>query len=643
MDLKKMFATMLRSPLVHATVFCFSTFLLSNTASSAQTTTRFWSDNSGTFSTQAELLKINAASVVLKKTNQVVIEVPFSRLSQADLDFVKREIYLHNGGTPEPPQEIALNRSPEPNLSSRKNKVPIGQALPGTANIKQPSPDSNLASKAVPKERPLRYAANPTDFAPRPSEPSALSGTQALPEPLMPDAIPAVIPSKDNVTSPSSDLGKLARLKPTLKAQNEFSLGPVKPKKPPIILKSPERASEPTEKTARKSLGKIETQFEKSLAKRTSYEPIASPNELRTPETSSVSINNRLRPRGVTLGPELNSKAQKLNAGKEAEPLSNQFDQSDFFPPESADIPRILDNNELDKDEQGGDFAKPDFVEPENMAPNILAAKSKAPLNNSQGIPSSEPPSGEIPQATVSDAVVSFEENPNEVDQAFHPPAALQVASFETSVQHEISEESLAELPVQLRGTVEQIMRTNDPAQVRSAVSELQSNWPSRRYSAIVDIVQQCSRAREAATRILAIETLALKDLEQSLASILGGLEDRSFDVQEATHKILEGLKTPKLIPLLVERLNSNSKQRERIALTLAKLGPAVEPHVVSLASHDSAEMQLIACSLLGKVGTQKSIKALQSVVANSKQTRVRLQASNAIDRISSRQIQPLD
>ena len=134
-----------------------------------------------------------------------------------------------------------------------------------------------------------------------------------------------------------------------------------------------------------------------------------------------------------------------------------------------------------------------------------------------------------------------------------------------------------------------------------------------------------------------------MKDLEQSLASILGGLEDRSFDVQEATHKILEGLKTPKLIPLLVERLNSNSKQRERIALTLAKLGPAVEPHVVSLASHDSAEMQLIACSLLGKVGTQKSIKALQSVVANSKQTRVRLQASNAIDRISSRQIQPLD
>ena len=126
---------MLRSPLVHAIAFCFSTFLLSSTASSAQTTTRFWSDNSGTFSTQAELLKINAASVVLKKTNQVVIEVPFSRLSLADLDFVKQEIYLHNGGTPEPPQEIVLNRYSEPNLSSRKNKVPIGQALPGTASM----------------------------------------------------------------------------------------------------------------------------------------------------------------------------------------------------------------------------------------------------------------------------------------------------------------------------------------------------------------------------------------------------------------------------------------------------------------------------------------------------------------------------
>ncbi|MFK7768369.1 MAG: SHD1 domain-containing protein [Mariniblastus sp.] len=50
---------------------------------------RIWSDDSGTFSIEARLLKINDASVTLRKTNNVVIEVPFARLSKGDAKFVK--------------------------------------------------------------------------------------------------------------------------------------------------------------------------------------------------------------------------------------------------------------------------------------------------------------------------------------------------------------------------------------------------------------------------------------------------------------------------------------------------------------------------------------------------------------------------
>ena len=55
----------------------------------AQQTTRVWSDDSGSFSTEAGLLSINPSSVTLQKPNGVVIEVPFVRLSKFDMEFVE--------------------------------------------------------------------------------------------------------------------------------------------------------------------------------------------------------------------------------------------------------------------------------------------------------------------------------------------------------------------------------------------------------------------------------------------------------------------------------------------------------------------------------------------------------------------------
>ncbi len=55
----------------------------------AQEITRIWSDDSGTFSTEAKLLKINESSVSLEKANGVEIEVPLARLSRFDVEFLK--------------------------------------------------------------------------------------------------------------------------------------------------------------------------------------------------------------------------------------------------------------------------------------------------------------------------------------------------------------------------------------------------------------------------------------------------------------------------------------------------------------------------------------------------------------------------
>ena len=51
---------------------------------------RTWRDVTGTFQVQAELLSVSDDKVVLKKHNGNVIRVPLSKLSPADLDYLKR-------------------------------------------------------------------------------------------------------------------------------------------------------------------------------------------------------------------------------------------------------------------------------------------------------------------------------------------------------------------------------------------------------------------------------------------------------------------------------------------------------------------------------------------------------------------------
>lgn len=626
MDLSKMFATNLRPQLLSVTVFSISLTLLLNSASAGQTATRFWSDNSGSFSTEAELMKINPTSVTLKKTNQVVIEVPFSRLSKNDLAFVKHEISLLNGGSLKPPQQNLPKQSTGSNFSSRTKRdhfkgSPSIENRQQLAKAKVSPPSVSLGQeKAPPFQTPLRYAANS----------NGLDQEPPLAEPQMPDSVTPVVPSKDDATSLS---GEVARLKPTLKSQNQFSLAHPTPKKLPVIWKSPEQPPKPEAKTVRKSFGEVGSKAERSLAKRTSYESPVFPNDFKMPETSSVSVNNKLRSGSFRYEAPPKPNAFEFDANENAKRLPEQTDKSDFFPPENEFIPNIVNNKEMKSGstpsaEQAGENPESPGVNPDNesLSKNALIT------------PATDSAPGKILKTATTNAPVSFGENPNEEQVFGRPPSfAPRATLIETSVQPDklISQDSLAELPPRFRRLAEQAMDARDPTQVRTAIAEIQSSWPSTRYPAIVELVQKFALAQEASTRILAIETLAKKDSEHSLEWILNGIDDASFYVRDSTHKIIEGLSNPKLIPLLAERLNT--EQRQRVALTLSKFGPEIESHVVSFASHTSVDTQLTACKLLGTIGTQKSIKALQAVVANSKKARVRLQATNAIDRINER------
>ena len=59
-------------------------------ATFAQQGTRTWTDNSGSFSVEAELVGINQTHATLKKPNGSMIQVPLNRLSKFDVDYIRK-------------------------------------------------------------------------------------------------------------------------------------------------------------------------------------------------------------------------------------------------------------------------------------------------------------------------------------------------------------------------------------------------------------------------------------------------------------------------------------------------------------------------------------------------------------------------
>ena len=596
MDLNRMFATIASRKVISVVFACLIFFTLPITPGFGQVSTRFWSDNSGTFSTEATLLKINTASVTLKKTNRVVIEVPFSRLSKTDLDFVKEEIRQRNGLASKHQPTFSLDQRKLVQSKSSRSQLPQPQVssrntINGGSSTSQ-STSRFTQSNAQPA---LKYSPQPDDFE---LEPLGAA------EPVLPDSVTAAIPTKDTVTHPPSDV---ARLSAPNKPMREFSLGHPGPKKAPIMLKSPSQVAASEKKPKPKSLLEIKSTFKESQPEMASFE---SSNELRSNPRSNVASSNELR-------------SQPAESERLA-PTSNIWKTSES-----------KDTTTLDTETPSNDFSRGAFKTGDDAIVILDNEAIKTPaskITDQKAVSFDEANFNKVPPARSFGGGVDDAENVFATPPNFTP----RKSSFDTPANSDFKSgnQSLANLPARYQ-ILARKMASKDPKEVRSALAEVQNSWPSQRYPALVEAVQKCVKAPRTETRVLAIETLALRDREESLSHILRGIEDPAIAVRDATHKLIEGSEDPKVVSVLIKLLESS--HRERVAKTLTKLGPRVEAKVVPLASHKSIEVQLTACKLLGSIGTAQGVRALQTVVATSKEARVRLQAANAIDRINRR------
>ena len=121
-------------PIVQSTicVICLSVILLSsNCVAQEKFNLRIWSDNSGTFSVEAELINYSTNEIQLKKLNGVVITVPVSRLSSFDTKFVRRLNEKKRLAQNPPaaqrtlvPSQPINSRTPALQMTNRKNTIP---------------------------------------------------------------------------------------------------------------------------------------------------------------------------------------------------------------------------------------------------------------------------------------------------------------------------------------------------------------------------------------------------------------------------------------------------------------------------------------------------------------------------------------
>lgn len=193
----------------------------------------------------------------------------------------------------------------------------------------------------------------------------------------------------------------------------------------------------------------------------------------------------------------------------------------------------------------------------------------------------------------------------------------------------------IQQLPEAFRGQATTISSGTNVTAVREALKELAKTWPAKNIPTLTKVIQSASKSTDPRSRKLAIEILAKHDAEKSFEIILNGINDPNFGVRWASYDWLERLRDHRAIEPLFKKFES--KDRDQAASIVASFGPAVELEVLRLIEHESIDVRVTVCSLLGKIGTDKSLPTLKQKADKSSSTRVRLQAINASESIMRR------
>jgi len=201
--------------------------------------------------------------------------------------------------------------------------------------------------------------------------------------------------------------------------------------------------------------------------------------------------------------------------------------------------------------------------------------------------------------------------------------------------------EELKKLSEVLRRAAAVLLSNDVPRNQRLVAMELlKKNWPQQRSQALINLVVNQASDKSKFIRMLALDVLAVHDPKESLKYILARIDDKSVDVRARAFKLLGRIRDPRVIPELCSRLDK--ADRMNVHLALKPFGAFASQWVIPWLESDASKLVTIeTCDLLGDLGGEGVLEALEQKRDSSESALIKSQAQYAIDKIKKRNPTP--
>lgn len=191
-------------------------------------------------------------------------------------------------------------------------------------------------------------------------------------------------------------------------------------------------------------------------------------------------------------------------------------------------------------------------------------------------------------------------------------------------------------LPKEFQGAAALLFdEARNPRAAIRGLEYLKVHWPRNRQPTLIKLVINCASSDYKYNRESALEILADRDSDQSFPYIFARVDDTSFTIRSTAYEMLRKIGDQRAIEPVAKRFDTDDV--DRIASLLRFFGSASEPAVLPYLTHQDPDIRLRASNLIGKIGTPKSLPALQEMAAREQTMILQAQTRSAINKIKRR------
>ena len=203
-----------------------------------------------------------------------------------------------------------------------------------------------------------------------------------------------------------------------------------------------------------------------------------------------------------------------------------------------------------------------------------------------------------------------------------------------------VTRDNIALLPREFQGAA--MLLLNEPDEPRKAIPALEFlkvRWPENRQPTLIKLVINCASSDQKFNRDSALRILADRDPDQSFPYIFARVDDTSFTIRSLAYQMLRKVGDRRAIKPLAKRFASDDV--DRISSLLRSFGSDSEDDVAKYLTDQDPDIRLKACNLIGKIGTRKSLPALEAMQQREETMMLLAQTRSSINKIKRRSESP--